>query len=105
MPRSAETGRRRAGMAGFFFPSPEMVVLRLEGRVVDQNGGDEMNGSAAPESLDELEPGTSFVLTAEGWERVEYQEPGPDWRLRSDGSFESPDGLTVTWPIDPPTGD
>jgi hypothetical protein len=69
------------------------------------HGGDEMNGHAAPESLDELEPGTSFVLTAEGWERVEYQEPGPDWRLRSDGSYESPDGLTVTWPIDPPTGD
>ena len=50
------------------------------------------------------EPGESFGLTAEGWQRVDYTEPGDDWRLTDDGSYESPDGLVRTWPLDPPTG-
>jgi hypothetical protein len=51
------------------------------------------------------EPGESFALTPEGWQRVDYAEPEEGWRPRSDGGYESPDGLTRTWPIAPPTGD
>lgn len=51
---------------------------------------------------DAPEPGDSFTLTPEGWQRVEYAEPGDDWRLTPDGSYESPDGLTRTWPLDSP---
>jgi hypothetical protein len=54
---------------------------------------------------EELEPGSSFVLTEEGWEACDYTEPGPDWRLLDDGSYESPDGRMRTWPINPPTGE
>ena len=50
-------------------------------------------------------PGTTAVLTEEGWQVVDYEEPGDDWRLRQDGSWESPDGLTRSFPINPPTGD
>lgn len=54
---------------------------------------------------DEDEPGTTFVLTADGWEAAGYIEPGDDWTLREDGSFESPDGTMRTWaPADPVGG-
>ncbi len=62
-----------------------------------------MNDTAADPRDDAPEPGDSFTLTPEGWQRVEYAEPGDDWRLTADGSFESPDGLTRTWPLDGPT--
>jgi hypothetical protein len=51
---------------------------------------------------DAPEPGDTFTLTAEGWQRVEYAEPERGWHLRSDGSWESPDGQTRTWPLDAP---
>jgi hypothetical protein len=44
------------------------------------------------------EPGDTFTLTPEGWQRVDYAEPEEGWRLRADGAYESPDGLTRTWP-------
>jgi len=54
---------------------------------------------------EEEEPGTTFVLTAEGWEAAGYVEPGDDWVARADGSFESPDGTMRTWtPADPAGG-
>ncbi len=54
---------------------------------------------------DEEEPKTTFVLTSEGWEAAEYVEPGEDWIVRDDGSFESPDGTMRTWtPADPAGG-
>jgi len=54
---------------------------------------------------EEEEPGTTFVLTAEGWEAADYVEPGDDWVVRADGSFESPDGTMRTWtPADPAGG-
>lgn len=46
---------------------------------------------------DEEQPGTTFVLTPQGWEASEYAEPGDDWIMREDGSFESPDGMMRTW--------
>lgn len=51
------------------------------------------------------EPGSTFVLTPQGWEAFEYTEPGDDWIARDDGSFESPDGTMRTWtPADPAGG-
>jgi hypothetical protein len=61
-----------------------------------------MTDAAADPRDDAPEPGDSFTLTAEGWQRVEYAEPGDGWRLTPDGSYESPDGLTRTWPLDAP---
>ncbi|HEX8939230.1 MAG TPA: hypothetical protein VF763_03620 [Candidatus Limnocylindrales bacterium] len=46
---------------------------------------------------EEPDLGTSYVLTADGWEPADYQEPARDWRLLEDGSYESPDGLTRTF--------
>jgi hypothetical protein len=55
----------------------------------------------APDSDEDdgLPLGASSVLTEEGWEAVEYIEPGPDWRLQADGSFVSPDGRTQSRPL------
>ena len=54
---------------------------------------------------EEEEPGTTFVLTPEGWEAAGYIEPGDDWIVQADGSFESPDGTMRTWtPADPAGG-
>lgn len=51
------------------------------------------------------ERGTTLVLTPEGWEASEYVEPGDDWVVRDDGSYESPEGTTRTWtPADPRGG-
>ena len=62
-----------------------------------------MTDAAGDPRDDAPEPGDSFTLTAEGWQRVDYAEPGDDWRLVVDGSWESPDGLTRTWPLDAPS--
>lgn len=51
---------------------------------------------------DEMDAGSSVVLTPEGWQRVDYAEPDETWTLRDDGSYESPDGRTRTWPLNPP---
>jgi len=64
-----------------------------------------MSSLAADPRDENPEPGDTFTLTPEGWQRVEYAEPEEGWHLRKDGAFESPDGLTRTWPIDPPTGE
>lgn len=57
-----------------------------------------------PQREDE-EPGSTFVLTVEGWEVTEYVAPEEDWVVRDDGSFESPDGTMRTWtPADPVGG-
>jgi hypothetical protein len=54
---------------------------------------------------EEQEPGTTVVLTAEGWEATAYVEPEEDWVVREDGSLESPDGTMRTWmPVDPAGG-
>jgi hypothetical protein len=64
-----------------------------------------MSGAGLDTLDDAAEPGDTFVLTGDGWERVEYAEPEPGWRLRKDGAYESPDGMTRTWPLDQPTGE
>jgi hypothetical protein len=51
------------------------------------------------------EPGTTAVLTEEGWQVTDYEAPAAGWQLLSDGSWESPDGLTRSFPNDAPTGD
>jgi hypothetical protein len=53
------------------------------------------------EALD-LEPGTSRVLTESGWEDAGYVDPAEDWHLLADGSWESPDGRTRSWPLTGP---
>jgi hypothetical protein len=50
------------------------------------------------EALD-LEPGTTQVLTESGWEEVDYVDPVGDWHLLGDGSWESSDGRTRSWPL------
>ncbi len=45
----------------------------------------------------ELEtPGTTMVLTEEGWEASEFINPESDWSLLDDGSYLSPDGRSRT---------
>lgn len=48
---------------------------------------------------DELDPGTTRVLTAEGWDEVTYVEPDETWQLLDDGSWVAPDRLTRSWPL------
>jgi hypothetical protein len=42
-------------------------------------------------------PGTTMVLTEDGWEAVDYIAPEDDWHLAPDGSMTSPDGRTRSW--------
>jgi hypothetical protein len=53
------------------------------------------------EELDEveLEPGVTRVLTDDGWEESIYVDPAEDWHLVEDGSWESPDRRTRSWPL------
>jgi hypothetical protein len=61
--------------------------------------------TVAGDDRDELPPpGSTAVLTDEGWQVVDYQDPADDWRLLPDGSYEAPDGRTRTWPHDNPAG-
>lgn len=51
---------------------------------------------------DELEveaPGTTCVLTDEGWETSDYVDVGDDWTVQPDDSYLSPDGHIRTWPL------
>ncbi len=60
-----------------------------------------------PTTMDPIEedaPGTSVTLTEEGWQSVDYMEPGDDWTPLEDGSYESPDGTMRTWPLSNPSG-
>jgi hypothetical protein len=64
-----------------------------------------MGGPGLEPGDDAPEPGDTFALTDEGWQRIEYAEPDAAWRLRRDGAYESPDGMIRTWPLDQPTGE
>ena len=55
---------------------------------------DEINWEA-----DDVDPGTTRMLTAEGWQLVEYVDPDDDWALQDDGSWLAPDGITRSWPL------
>ena len=57
-------------------------------------------GQSAADYNDRIdsEPGTTAILTPEGWEVTDYVEPGDDWVLQGDGSYISPDGGIRTWP-------
>ena len=61
----------------------------------------------AAESVAEDEPneGSTFALTPEGWQPVDYVEPERDWDVLPDGSFGSPDGSLRTWPPEDLAGD
>lgn len=48
---------------------------------------------------DELDPGTTRVLTAEGWEEAAYVDPDDSWQLLDAGSWVAPDGLARSWPL------
>lgn len=48
---------------------------------------------------EELEPGTTRVLTTEGWEESLYIEPDESWELLDDGTWLSPDGRTRSSPL------
>jgi hypothetical protein len=54
---------------------------------------------------EEAPEGATFSLTAEGWQAVDFVEPGARWRALADGSFESPDGSLRTWLPEEPAGD
>jgi hypothetical protein len=54
---------------------------------------------------EEAPDGTTFSLTAEGWQSVDFVEPDALWRVLADGSFESPDGVLRTWLPEDPAGD
>jgi hypothetical protein len=64
-----------------------------EPRTIDQD--------AEEEAMD----GTTFGLTAEGWQPVDFVEPDALWRALADGSFESPDRGLRTWLPEDPAGD
>lgn len=58
------------------------------------------------DALDDLqEPGSTMVLTEEGWQDADFQVPSDDWRALPDGSYESPDGRIRSWPLASPAGD
>jgi len=64
-----------------------------------------MNPAEMLDFEEAAEPGTTAILTEEGWQTTPYEEPADGWRLLDDGSWESPDGLTRSYPLDAPTGD
>jgi hypothetical protein len=59
------------------------------------------SGVEEHEAMD-LEPGSTRVLSESGWEEVDYVDPAEDWHLLGDGSWESPDGQTRSWPLTGP---
>jgi len=52
----------------------------------------------AEEETDVGAAGSTFALGMDGWEASDYTDPDDDWDLLPDGSYQSPDGLTRTWP-------
>ncbi len=54
---------------------------------------------------EETADGATFILTAEGWQPVDFVEPDQSWQALPDGSFESPDGQFRTWLPEEPAGD
>jgi hypothetical protein len=58
-----------------------------------------------PGAEEETLDGTTFGLTAEGWQSVEFVEPDASWRALADGTFESPDGVLRTWLPEDPAGE
>lgn len=60
--------------------------------VVDQE-------ARAEDEIEGQESGSTYVLTADGWEVSSYVDPGDGWSLLSDGSWLSPDGTVRTWPL------
>lgn len=61
-----------------------------------------MNDVASPFPDEESDLPSTYQLSEHGWEEVEYVEPGPDWRVTDDGSYESPDGQMRTKPTSEP---
>lgn len=57
------------------------------------------------DELEAQEPGSTYVLTGDGWEVSDYVDPADDWSLQSDGSYLSPDGAVRTWPLAGPEPD
>jgi hypothetical protein len=77
---------------------PDAAAPRTAFRAIE-----EATMSAPIDTWDDMpDPGETFTLTPEGWQRVDFVEPEEGWRIRGDGSYESPDGSIRTWPLDPP---
>ena len=53
----------------------------------------------SPDELESEASGTTLVLTDEGWEQADYIDPEGDWIPLDDGSYQSPDGRTRSWPL------
>ncbi len=58
-----------------------------------------------PIAEDEPAEGSTFTLTPEGWQPVDFVEPDRGWEVLPDGSFSSPDGSLRTWLPEDPAGD
>lgn len=61
-----------------------------------------MNDATTPSPDEESDLPATYQLGEHGWEEIEYVEPGADWRVTEDGSYESPDGQTRTRPTAEP---
>ncbi len=61
-----------------------------------------MNDVANPFPDDEPDLPATYQLSDNGWEEVDYVEPGTDWTVTDDGAYESPDGRTRTRPVSEP---
>lgn len=55
--------------------------------------------SRPEDEIEAQEPGSTYVLSEEGWEVSDYVDPADDWSLLADGSLLSPDGAIRTWPL------
>lgn len=62
-------------------------------------------GETLENEIELQEPGSTCVLTEDGWEMADYVDPADDWSLLSDGSYLSPDGTVRTWPLAGPEPD
>lgn len=56
-------------------------------------------GEPPEDQIEAQEPGSTCVLTEDGWEVSDYVDPGNDWSPLADGSYLSPDGAVRTWPL------
>ena len=56
-----------------------------------------MVAERAEDEMDLPEAGSTFAFGVDGWEALDYMDPGDDWTVLPDGSYVSPDGLIRTW--------
>jgi len=52
---------------------------------------------ARDDEIEALAGGSTLTLGEDGWEASDFVDPGDDWILLPDGSYQSADGTTRTW--------